>query len=308
MAPSEVTAVVLMAYGSPRSVAEIGPYYTDIRGGRPPTPELLADLVARYDAIGGLSPLAAHTEDQRARLQAALDERRPGRFEVVLGYRHVSPRVEDAVAALGARGVRSAVGLVLAPHWSALSVGQYHERARTAAAGVGVAYHAIERWHLEPAYVSFHAEAVRRGLTALPEDSKVVFTAHSLPARIVAAGDPYPDLLRETAAAIAAETGLPRWGAWCVGYQSAGRTPEPWLQPDVGTIIDELAASEGGTGLLVCACGFVADHLELLYDLDIEAARRAAAVGLAFARTPAVNDDPAVMAGLADLVTRAVPG
>jgi len=296
------TAVLLMAYGTPARTEEVEPYYTDIRRGRPPPPELLADLVRRYDAIGGLSPLAARTEAQRAALQGALEERAPGRYEVVLGYKHVAPRIEDAVAELAVAGTTEAVGLVLAPHWSAASVGEYHERAAKAAVAAGIAYSLVERWHLEPAYLDFEAAAVADTLATMPANTKVLFTAHSLPQRVAASGDPYADLLRESAEAVARRAGLAPWGGWSVGYQSAGRTPEPWLGPDVRTVIEELAASPGATGLVVCPLGFVADHLEVLYDLDIEARRHAEERGLAFARTPVVNADPAVMAALAGLV------
>jgi len=299
---SDRTAVLVMAYGTPARTDDIEAYYTDIRRGRPPTPELLAGLVARYDAIGGLSPLAARTESQRAALQGALDERAPGHYTTVLGYKHVAPRVEDAVAALAAGGLRRVVGLVLAPHWSAASVGEYHERAAKAAAGAGIQYVPIERWHLEPAYLDFQAAAVTGVLATMPANTKVLFTAHSLPQRVIDGGDPYPVLLRETAEAVARRAGLAPWGGWSVGYQSAGRTPEPWLGPDVSTVIDELAASPGATGLVVCPLGFVADHLEVLYDLDVDAQRRAEAAGLTFARTPVVNADPAVMGALAELV------
>jgi ferrochelatase len=210
--------------------------------------------------------------------------------------------VEDAVAVLA--GTDRAVGLVLAPHWSAASVGEYHERAAKAAVAAGITYAAIERWHLEPAYLDFQAAAVTRTLAAMPANTKVLFTAHSLPQRVIAAGDPYAELLRESADAVARRAGLAPWGGWSVGYQSAGRTPEPWLGPDVRTVIEELAASPGATGLLVCPLGFVADHLEVLYDLDIEARRHADERGLDFARTPVVNDDPAVMGALADRVVK----
>jgi ferrochelatase len=296
------TAVVLMAYGTPTSLEDVEAYYTDIRRGRPPTPEQLADLIRRYDAIGGLSPLLARTEAQRDALQRALDQRATGAFAVGLGYKHVAPRIEDELAAVGARGIHRAVGLVLAPHWSAASVGEYHERAAKAAAGIGIEYLPVERWHLEPAYLDFQAHAVRAGLAALPPNTKVLFTAHALPRRVVAAGDPYADDLRATAEAVAARAGLAPWGGWAVAYQSAGRTPEPWLGPDVLSVIDDLAESPGATGLLVCPCGFVADHLEVLYDLDIQARQRAEDAGLRFARTPVVNDDPAVMTALAGLV------
>jgi protoporphyrin/coproporphyrin ferrochelatase len=294
-------AVLLMAYGTPRRPEDVEAYYTDIRRGRPPTPEQLADLVRRYDAIGGISPLAARTEAQRNGLQQALDARAPGRFEVTLGFKHVAPFIEDAVADLAARGIERAVALVLAPHFSGLSVGEYLARAR-AAAPAALDVRAVESWHLEPAYVAFLAAAVRRGLDALPERSKVLFTAHSLPERITAAGDPYPAQLRETAAAVGAALGLDPWSSWATAWQSAGRTPEPWLGPDVLEVIAELGATGRADGVLVCPCGFVADHLEVLYDLDVEARDAAATAGLAFGRTDVVNDDPAVLGALADRV------
>jgi ferrochelatase len=286
--------VVLMAYGTPRAPEEIEAYYTDIRRGRPPTPEQLADLTRRYDAIGGISPLAVITEQQRAVLQAALDERAPGRFVVALGLKHAAPRIEDGVTGLAEAGVERLVGLVLAPHYSASSIGEYLGRAGAAADAAGLPFAGVDSWATEPAYVAFLAQAVRRGLDALPAGSPVVFTAHSLPERIVAAGDAYPDELRATARAVAQRL---RLDGWSLGWQSAGRTPEPWIGPDILTIVDELAGE--APGLLVCPCGFVADHLEVLYDLDIEAAARAASAGLAFARTTSMNADPTVLAALA---------
>ena len=303
--------VVLMAYGTPRTRADIEPYYTDIRRGRPPTPEQLADLTARYDALGGTSPLAARTEAQRAALQAALDAAAPATYEVVLGLKHAEPKIEAAVDGLAAQGVRRIVGLVLAPHWSAYSVGEYLDRARAAAEPHGITVGGIESWATEPAFVEFVAADLRRTLATMPANTKVLFTAHSLPQRIIAAGDPYPHELRATAEAVAAAAGLGHWTSWAIAWQSAGRTPEPWLGPDVLQVIDDLAASENdagaGRGVVVSAVGFVADHLEVLYDLDIEAARRAESHGLAFARTACVNDDATVMAALAQRVIRATP-
>jgi len=300
---TERTGVVLMAYGTPRRPEDIEAYYTDIRRGRPPTPEQLADLRRRYDAIGGLSPMAERTDAQRAGLQAALDERVPGGYEVVLGMKHAEPRIEAAVDQLGRAGFRRAVGLVLAPHFSGLSVGQYLERATAAGKDAGVDVRGVESWHLLEPYLDFEAAAVRDELASMPAETKVVFTAHSLPARVVADGDPYPDELAATAAAIAGRAGLAAWSGWGTAWQSAGRTPDPWLGPDIGTVIDDLAASGRAPGVLVCACGFVADHLEVLYDLDVEARARAEAAGLQFARTRCVNADPSVLGGLADLVT-----
>ena len=303
--------VVLMAYGTPRTRDEILPYYTDIRRGRPPTEEQLADLVARYEAIAPagsdiLSPLAQRTEAQRDGLQAALDAITPGRFHVVLGLKHASPMIEDAVEQLATDGFRHIVGLVLAPHFSSFSIGQYIGRVRAAAEPHDITVVGIDSWATEPAYLDFLAADLRTRLAGMPEDTKVLFTAHSLPQRIIDAGDPYPDELRATAEAVAERVGLAAWSQWAIAWQSAGRTPEPWLGPDILQVIDDLAASENHAGrergVVVSACGFVADHLEVLYDLDIEAARRAATHGLRFDRTACVNDDPTIMAALAQRV------
>ena len=293
--------LIVMAYGTPRTTAEIEPYYTHIRRGRPPTPELLAELTGRYEAIGGISPLAERTEAQRAAIARALDDRMPGRWEVVLGQKHAAPFIEDGIADLAAAGVTDAVGLVLAPHWSSFSVGEYQRRAADAGEGRGLGLHAVDRWHLLPAYLDFLAEAVRDARATLPADHKVLFTAHSLPERVLV-DDPYPDELRESAAAVAERVGLSPWPDWALCWQSAGRTPEPWRGPDILEVLRDLGATGRTQGVLVCAQGFTSDHLEVLYDLDIEADRVARESGLAFARTRSLNDDDAVMAALADVV------
>jgi ferrochelatase len=292
-----------MAYGTPGSPEEIEPYYTDIRRGNPPPPDLLADLVRRYDAIGGISPLAERTRAQATGLAAAL-EGRGAPVAVTIGLKHAAPRIEAAVDELIASGVRRIVGLVLAPHYSRGSVQQYLDRARSRAAEVdaGVEVLGIESWHLEPAYLDFLAAGVRNRLAELPARTKVLFTAHSLPQRVVAGGDPYPEQLRATAEAVAGRVDLVPWSTWAVAWQSAGRTPDPWLGPDILEVLRDLAATGRAEGALVCPCGFVADHLEVLYDLDIEAEGLAAELGLAFARTPVLNDDPAVLGALADRV------
>ncbi len=306
-------AVVLMAYGTPRTPAEIEPYYTDIRRGRPPTPEALADLTARYAAIGGVSPLARLTEAQRDALQAALDDVDPGRYHVAIGLKHAAPKVEDTAAELANAGFGTIVGLVLAPHFSAYSIGQYLERVRAgvAAAGATTDVVGIESWATEPAFVQFVAHDLRDRLDAMRLASdghvRVLFTAHSLPQRIIDGGDPYPDELRSTAEAVAAELGLGEAtnagpGDWEIAWQSAGRTPEPWIGPDILDVIDRLGAEDAIGGVVVSAVGFVADHLEVLYDLDIEAARRANDAGLAFDRTACVNADPAVIGALAQRI------
>ena len=299
---TQKTAVLLMAYGTPRTPAEIEPYYTDIRRGRAPTPEQLADLVARYDAIGGISPLAARTEAQRDALQKALNEIAPDTYEVVLGLKHAAPMIETSVNELAARGFQHIIGLVLAPHFSSFSIGQYMGRARAAAEPHGITVTAIDSWATEPAFVEFLAADLRSRLSTMPANTKVLFTAHSLPQRIIDAGDPYPDELRSTAEAVAVATGLDSWSSWSIAWQSAGRTPEPWIGPDILAVIDDLAASENASGVVVCACGFVADHLEVLFDLDIEAKQHAQAKGLAFDRTSCVNDDATIMHALAHRV------
>jgi len=293
-------SVILMAYGTPRSREEILPYYTDIRRGRPPTDELLAELTARYEAIGGLSPLAAMTEAQRDAIQSALDAVAPGDFRVSLGLKHAQPMIEEAVSAVATTGTEKIIGLVLAPHYSTYSIGQYVGRAAAAAEPHGIGVVGIDSWATEPAFIDFLANDMRARLARMPANTKVLFTAHSLPQRIIDAGDPYPQELRSTAMAVANTLGLREHEQWDIAWQSAGRTPEPWIGPDVLEAIDALAASDSPpAGVLVCACGFVADHLEVLYDLDIEAKKHAESRGLVFDRVACVNDDPRVMAALA---------
>lgn len=312
-APSPETGprhgLVVMAYGTPGSLDEVEAYYTHIRRGRPPEPAQLADLVARYQAIGGVSPLADRTREQVDAIAAALGTAEPGRWRVALGNKHVAPYIEDAVASLtrvgddGAPPVDVVVGLVLAPHHSRASVGEYHERAARVAAADGVPYRPIDSWHDEPAWLDAQAARVRESLAALPAATKVLFSAHSLPERVLV-DDRYPGELRASAAAIAARAGLDDWADWALVWQSAGRTPEPWRGPDVLDVIRDLGATGRADGVLVCPQGFVSDHLEILHDLDIEARRVATEAGLAFGRTASINDEPAVMAALADRVRR----
>ena len=284
-----------MAYGTPATPADVEAYYTHVRRGRPPSPEQLADLRRRYDAIGGTSPLLARTREQAAGLQAALGEE----FLVELGMKHAAPFIEDGVAALVAAGVTRIVGVVLAPHYSALSVGEYAKRAEATAAEAGVRLTMVKSWHLAPGYLDLLAGFVEGEVKRLAVDPvEVVFTAHSLPTRILDMGDPYPDQLAETAAAVAAQAGVERWS---VGWQSAGRTPEPWIGPDILAVLPTLRDA-GAAGVVVCAAGFVSDHLEVLYDLDVEARAAAEALGLAFSRTPSPNADPGFCATVAGVV------
>jgi protoporphyrin/coproporphyrin ferrochelatase len=207
------------------------------------------------------------------------------------------------VAELAARGATRAVGIVLAPHYSASSVGQYVARAEAAGAEHGIAVVGIEHWHLEPSYIEFLASALLAVRAEMPPKHHIVFTAHSLPERALV-GDAYADELRETATAVAERVGLSPWSEWSLAWQSAGRTPEPWRGPDILEVIRDLGATGRSAGVVVCAQGFTSDHLEVLYDLDIEARAAAADVGLEFARTRSLNDDPVVMGALADLIVR----
>lgn len=300
---SQRTAVVLMAYGTPRSKEEILPYYTDIRRGRPPTDEQLQDLTNRYEAIGGLSPLKQLTEDQRDALQSELDSISPNTFQVFLGLKHASPFIEETVTEVVGLGYKKIVGLVLAPHYSSYSIGQYMDRVRAVAEPAGITVTGIDSWAREEAFIDFLANDMREKLASLPERTKVLFTAHSLPQRIIDGGDPYPEELRATAELVAEKVGLTRWSDWSIAWQSAGRTPEPWIGPDILEVIDSFAAQSASgepiDGVLVSACGFVADHLEVLFDLDIEASKHAESHGIAFARTACVNANASVMAALA---------
>jgi ferrochelatase len=297
-----VIGALVMAYGSPASAEDVERYYTHIRHGRPPTAEQLADLVRRYDAIGGVSPLAARSAAQRAAIASALGDG----WIVEAGNKHASPFVEDGVGALVAAGVEAIVGVVLAPHYSAASVGEYHARALAAAEAAGIPYRGVEAWWDLDEHVDLLARSLRSRLDAAGSRTKVLFTAHSLPERVLV-DDPYPDQLHAGAAAIAERAGLLQWGDWGLAWQSAGRTPEPWRGPDVLSVLDDLADTGRADGVVVVPHGFTTEHLEVLYDLDVDAAARAAARGLAYSRTDVVDDDPAVMAALARRVAATVP-
>jgi len=297
--------VLAMAYGTASGPEDIERYYTDIRGGRTPSPELLAELARRYAAIGNGFPLLEITKRQAARLERELNAGRPGGFRVYLGMKHSAPSIAQGVALMRADGIERAVGLVLAPHYSRLSVGGYIERAEAAVAeaeGWAPSLTFVRNWHDHPLFIEALAARVRDALERLDpperERAAVVFSAHSLPARIADEGDPYPDQLRETADLVGASLGLDET---ITAWQSAGRTPELWLGPDLADVISDMAAA-GRSAVVVCACGFVADHLEILYDLDIEAAKAARDSGIRFVRTESMNDDPAFIVALAVVV------
>jgi ferrochelatase len=301
--------VLLMAYGNPPTPESLGAHYTHVRRGRRPPPKLLSDLRHRYEAIGGRSPLLEITLAQASGLRDALRSAGHGDVQLAVGLKHAPPFLEDAAQQLVASGVEHVVGLVLAPHYSRLGVQEYGDRVQAALAsdGGGPRFTLVRSWATEPGYVRYLATAVGDAMGRLGSaaaDAEVVFTAHSLPKRILATGDPYPHELRATAAAVARAAGLQRWS---IAWQSAGRTGERWIGPDVLEVLPRLVEA-GASGVVVCPAGFVADHLELLYDLDVEAAAEARALGLPFARTAAPNAHPAFAAMLAGVVAARFPG
>jgi ferrochelatase len=283
-----------MAYGSPERLADVPAYYSDIRGGRPIAPEHLEDLVERYRRLGieDSSPLNAITEQTRAALERELG------LPVFTGMKHWTPRIGEAVESALAAGAETIVGLVLAPHYSALSIKGYRDQLDQALAG-RAELRFVDSWYDEPGFVELLAAKVRG------TGSHVVFTAHSLPARILEAGDPYREQLLETSRLVAEAAGTEDWS---FSFQSESPTGEPWLGPD---ILDHLRAlhDRGVDSVLVCPVGFVSDHLEIRWDLDVEAVELAHELGVQLARIEMPNDEPAFVQTLAGIVRRtlAVP-
>jgi protoporphyrin/coproporphyrin ferrochelatase len=280
-------AVVLMAYGSPSRLEDIRPYLEDIREGRPVSDTAVEALMERYRCIGG-SPLDEMTGRQRTALEGELG------LPVFVGMKHWRPRIAEAVEQALAAGADTIVGVVLAPHYSRLSIDGYRERLEAALEGRARLVF-VESWHTNEPYLEALADRVR-GFGA-----HVVFTAHSLPARILDEGDPYREQLLETSRLVAERAGLE---AWSFAFQSASPTGEPWLGPDILEELDALAG-RGVDRVLVCPIGFVSDHLEILWDLDVEARERAAELGLELERVESLNDDPAFIRGLAELLRQA---
>jgi ferrochelatase len=283
------TAVIAMAYGSPSHLEDIPSYFADIRGGRPVPPEAVEELVERYRRIGGGSPLNAITEAQRAALERELG------VPVYVGMKHWEPRIADAVHEALSDGAERLVGLVLAPHYSRMSIGGYRDRLEAALDGQAE-LRFIESWHDHEPFLDVVADRLRG------TDAHVVFTAHSLPERILHTGDPYKDELLATSRLVAERAGVAR-DRWSFAFQSASETGEPWLGPDILEELDRLDG-EGVRKVLVAPIGFVADHLEILWDIDVEARERAARLGLELDRIRSLNDDPAFVRALAELVRR----
>lgn len=295
--------VLMMAYGGPNSLAEIPGYLADIRNGRVTTPAVLEEITNNYRQIGGKSPLLAFTEAQVAAVAEQFD---PQRVRFYMGMRHWSPWIEDVVGQMIADGITHAVAVVLAPHYSSLSVAKYHKKIE---AGLDlyrgdIKFDYIDSYHDAPLLIEALAERVMDGVNHWPEDERddvhIILSAHSLPVRIVKMGDPYDDQLQETARLVAERAGL-RPDQWSWSYQSAGRSPEPWLGPQLEAYLPELA-HRGIRKIVSVPIGFVCDHVEILYDIDIQAQGVASEVGIELVRPPALNTDPLFIRQLAELI------
>jgi len=313
---SQTIGVLAMAYGTAAGPGDVERYYTDIRGGRPPSSEHLNELKARYAAIGNRFPLLEITRRQAERLERELNAERSGlHFRVYLGMKHSPPFIGEGVAEMRSAGIEQAVGLVLAPHWSGMSVETYVERVEKALAEGGPSFTFVREWYDHPSFVHLLASRVSQALGKFGpgdrEGAAVIFSAHSLPTRKLSDGTlrckscdlcpqgcRYVAQLQQTADLVAGRLGLENY---LIGWQSAGRTSDPWWGPSVEEVIRELAAA-GHPSVVVCSAGFVSDHLETLYDLDVEAKQAAEEAGIRFQRTEMPNDDPAFARVLAAVI------
>lgn len=306
-----VIGVLVMAYGTPNKPEEILPYYTHIRRGKSPTAEALQELTDRYMAIGGGSNLNKITQAQADGIGRFLAEANDGvEYRIYVANKHWQPFIPDTVKQMAQDGIQKAVAIVMAPQGSKMSSGAYHAQIEQALTELGnpIQFSYVFNWHLEPGFIQVEAEKMEEALAKFPETTReqlaVIFTCHSLPERIQTWNDPYPEHLREIGYAVAQKCGLRNVH---YAYQSAGRTPEPWLGPDVRDKVAELAAA-GEKSVLVSSVGFISDHLEVLYDLDIEMTAAAKEIGVHFERTGMLNDHPVLMKALADVVRRHAEG
>lgn len=301
--------LLVMAYGTPYKEEDIERYYTHIRRGRKPSPEALEDLQNRYEAIGGISPLAKITQQQMESLEKRLNEVQDEiEFKAYLGLKHIEPFVEDAVEAMHKDGIKEAVSIVLAPHFSTFSVKSYNGRAKeTAEKSGGPIIHSVESWYNEPKFIQYWATRVKQTFDLIEEEKRkkavLIVSAHSLPEKIIAAGDPYPNQLQETADLIAQAAGIEHYE---IGWQSAGNTPEPWIGPDVQDLTRELHEEKGYTSFVYTPVGFIADHLEVLYDNDYECKVVTDEIGADYYRPEMPNAQPEFIDGLATVVLKRI--
>ncbi|RDI47856.1 ferrochelatase [Falsibacillus pallidus] len=297
--------LLVMAYGTPYKEEDLERYYTHIRHGRTPSPELLEDLRSRYQAIGGISPLAHITQQQAEKLEAHLNEIQDEiEFKAYLGLKHIEPFVEDAVKQMKEDGLEEAVSIVLAPHFSTFSVKSYNGRAKEAAANLGcLEIQSVESWYKEPKFIEYWVEKVKEVYSQMPDEERgqacLIVSAHSLPEKILQSGDPYPDQLKETAQMIAEKAGITEYA---VGWQSAGNTPEPWLGPDVQDLTRDLFHENHYKAFVYIPVGFVSDHLEVLYDNDTECKIVTDEIGASYYRPEMPNSQPAFIDALASVV------
>ncbi|MFN8497143.1 MAG: ferrochelatase [Anaerolineae bacterium] len=303
--PALPIAVLVLAYGGPNSLDDVEPYLLDVRGGRPTSPELVEEIRERYRLIGGRSPILELTQAQAGALEVALNSGGDDTvYKTYIGMRHWHPYIKQAVEQIAADGLHRVIAIVLAPHYSRMSVGAYIKKVEEAraetVADFDVTY--IESYYLHPLYLQALAQRVEEARGRFPADVRaavpVIFTAHSLPERILQSQDPYPAQLMETAGAVA---DLISPVTWRFAYQSAGRSAEPWLGPDAGEVIGQLAGA-GEKYVLIAPVGFVSDHVEILYDIDVEFRQQAEGLGMRLERTTSLNDSPLFIAALADVV------
>lgn len=305
----KVMGLLVMAYGTPYKEEDIERYYTHIRRGRKPSPEALEDLQNRYEAIGGISPLAKITQQQMESLEKRLNEVQDEiEFKAYLGLKHIEPFVEDAVEAMHKDGIKEAVSIVLAPHFSTFSVKSYNGRAKETAEKLGgPIIHSVESWYSEPKFIQYWATRVKQTFDLMDEEKRqkavLIVSAHSLPEKIITAGDPYPNQLQETADLIAQAAGIEHYE---IGWQSAGNTPEPWIGPDVQDLTRELYEEKGYTSFVYTPVGFIADHLEVLYDNDYECKVVTDEIGADYYRPEMPNAQPEFIDGLATVVLKQI--
>ena len=291
--------VLVMAYGGPDSLDEVEPYLMDVRGYRATAPEIVQEVRQRYREIGGRSPILERTRAQAHAIESALNQQGQD-FKAFVGMRHWHPFIQDTLAEMRSQRIDRTVGLVMAPHYSRMSIQAYFNKIEEANSGMQIAR--IHDWHLLPEYLEALAARVRAALERFPEavqaEVPVIFTAHSLPERILEWGDPYPMQLLATTDALMERLG-PRPHEFA--YQSAAISTEPWLGPDASEVIERYAA-EGRRHVLICPIGFVCEHVEILYDIDIVYQKLAKQLGIQLERIEMLNDEPEMIHGLAGLV------